>query len=206
MGDCREDFQRNLRVVDDVMRDHIDRRCGPLVNRAAQLVGRGAGRLADRHDLGAGEPDGLLDRRAVADHVAGLDQRLRSSGRSCPAGVRWRRDPAPVMAGCDRQADRGRTGGGDEAGLGAGELGDDWLARRWRSPSSTNSVRIAETASTASGTTMEAPSEVIVPETLMTGSKAKAAADIVFRHRVAVSGCSYSKPLSRSPRWLRSRR
>ena len=42
------------------------------------------------------------------------------------------------------------------------------LALRCSSPISTNSLRIRRTASTASGTTIDAPSEVMVPETLMT--------------------------------------
>jgi hypothetical protein len=43
------------------------------------------------------------------------------------------------------------------------------LTLRWRSSISTNCDRIAATASTASGTTIEAPSPVIVPEALMIG-------------------------------------
>jgi hypothetical protein len=43
------------------------------------------------------------------------------------------------------------------------------LAFRWRSPISTNSGRISVTARTASGTTIEAPSAVMVPDTLMIG-------------------------------------
>ncbi|MNT57786.1 hypothetical protein D3C72_1951860 [compost metagenome] len=45
------------------------------------------------------------------------------------------------------------------------------LALRCRSLISTNCGRMAAMASTASGTTMEAPSEVMVPETLMTGRR-----------------------------------
>ncbi len=45
------------------------------------------------------------------------------------------------------------------------------LALRWRSLISTNSGRIAATAAIASGTTIEAPSAVIVPETLMIGRR-----------------------------------
>src|SRR6185312_15976206 len=44
-------------------------------------------------------------------------------------------------------------------------------ALRCRSSISTNSPRIAATAATASGTTIEAPSAVIVPETLITGRR-----------------------------------
>ena len=44
-------------------------------------------------------------------------------------------------------------------------------ARRCRSPISTNCGRMLATASTAAGTAIEAPNEVIVPDTLMTGRK-----------------------------------
>ena len=43
------------------------------------------------------------------------------------------------------------------------------LAFRCKSVISTNSGKMSATARTASGTTMEAPSAVIVPETLMIG-------------------------------------
>ena len=43
------------------------------------------------------------------------------------------------------------------------------LAFRWRSVISTNSGRISVTARTASGTTIDAPSAVMVPDTLMIG-------------------------------------
>ena len=52
------------------------------------------------------------------------------------------------------------------------------LAFRCRSSISTNSGSIAATASTASGSTIDAPSEVIVPETLMTRPQAELGADV----------------------------
>ena len=62
------------------------------------------------------------------------------------------------------------------------------LALRCRSSISTNSRRMALTASTASGTTIEAPSAVIVPETLMTGrtpSRVRISAALIVRPPLA---------------------
>lgn len=124
MRDFGEYFQRDLGVVHDVVRDDIDGGGGALVDCAAQVIGRRAGRLPDWDDLGSGQPYALLDRCAVADHVAGLDDDfVLQAGR-----IRQPFDGGKIGAGHrggDRQADRCRAGSGDEARLRAGEFGDD---------------------------------------------------------------------------------
>jgi hypothetical protein len=59
-----------------MVRDDVDGCCRPFGDRTGQLIGVGARRLADRHHPGPGEPDGLLDRCAIGNHVPGLDQNL----------------------------------------------------------------------------------------------------------------------------------
>ncbi len=123
MSDGCEHLERTLTVVDYVVRHHVNRRRGLLANGAAQLVGMGMGRLADRHDSRSGEPDRLFDWRAVTYHVAREDHYLILEARR----IRQPFDRGEIRPGhrrCHRQADRRRTGRGYEARIGTGEVGD----------------------------------------------------------------------------------
>ena len=92
-----EFVERDQAVVDDVVRHDIDRGGGPLGDRALQLVAPREGRLADRHDLRAGEADRLVDRRAIARPYgpAWIEDFVLQSGR--------------IGQALDRAADRCRS-------------------------------------------------------------------------------------------------
>ena len=76
VADLRESRQRELAVLDRVVRHHVEGGRRALGEPVRELVVAHVGRLADRHDPGAREAHGLLHGRAVADHVPGLDDDL----------------------------------------------------------------------------------------------------------------------------------
>src|SRR5690606_38708380 len=92
VADLAEGRKRDLAVVDAVVRDDVERRRRALVERAVQMVRRRPGGLPDRAYDGAGQPDRLLDRGAVVNHVPLLDRHHVAHARR----VRQLLDPREV--------------------------------------------------------------------------------------------------------------